>query len=293
MYGIGGNQAGTARRGAPNLLVSTRAPRKVSIIMSTQVSVFALKQQLEQLFPGKWFSAEKRHKALLTGVPEVDARLVNGLLRRRITEWAGSISSGKTTLLRKAVANWCSSGLHVAYVDPSGRLSAEDWAFVGEGNFSSPSTPSLVAPKGKFWVVRNLSENPELNSMWAAEQLLLSQVFDVVIFDSENLRITSRLYARLKRALDRSKAALIVLRDEKRGSNSSFSWGFHTQLNFSWDLPIDSLDGLSGCAAFMPAIKGNVLRDGLSQAIEVRGKSNVSNSLFTHSPIPDRRAAKV
>lgn len=263
--------------------------------MSTQVSVLALKQQLEQLFPGKWFSAEKRHKALLTGVPEIDARLVNGLLRRRITEWAGSISSGKTTLLRKAVANWCSSGLHVAYVDPSGRLAADDWAFVDVGNFASASTPSLVAPKGKFWVVRNLVEtgSPELNSMWATEQLLLSQVFDVVIFDSENLRITSRLYARLKRALDRSKCSLIVLRDDKRGHHSSFSWGFHTQLNFSWDQPIDSQDGLSGCAAFMPAIRGNVLRDGLSQAIEVRGKSYVSNSLFTHSPIPDRRTSKV
>ncbi|HIA52970.1 MAG TPA: hypothetical protein EYN91_12935 [Candidatus Melainabacteria bacterium] len=261
--------------------------------MGSQVSVFALKQQLEQLFPGKWFSAEKRHKALLTGVAEVDAKLVNGLLRRRITEWAGSISSGKTTLLRKAVANWCSSGLHVAYIDPSGRLSAEDWAFVGDGNFASTSAPSLVTSKGKFWVVRNLNVNPELNSMWAAEQLLLSQVFDVVIFDSENLRITSRMHARLKRALDRSKSALIVLRDNNRVSNSALSWGFHTQLNFSWDLPIDLQEGLFGCAAFIPAIKGNVLRDGLSQAIEVRGKSNVSNSLFTHSPIPDRRAAKV
>ncbi|MCC6978316.1 MAG: hypothetical protein IT343_08340 [Candidatus Melainabacteria bacterium] len=263
--------------------------------MSNQVSVFALKQQLEQLFPGKWFSAEKRHKALLTGVPEVDARLVNGLLRRRITEWAGSISSGKTTLLRKAVANWCSSGLHVAYVDPSGRLIADDWAFVADGNFAAASAPSLVTAKGKFWVVRNLNENgsAELNSMWAAEQLLLSQVFDVVIFDSENLRITSRMHARLKRALDRSKSALIVLRDEKRGNNASFGWGFHTQLNFSWNLPIDSQQGLVGCAAFMPAITGNILRDGLSQAVEVRGKSYVTNSLFTHSPIPDRRTAKV
>ena len=261
--------------------------------MGSQVSVFALKQQLEQLFPGKWFSAEKRNKALLTGVAEVDAKLVNGLLRRRVTEWAGSISSGKTTLLRRAVANWCSSGLHVAYIDPSGRLSPDDWAFVGDGNFASTSAPSLVASKGKFWVVRNLAVNPELSTLWAAEQLLLSQVFDVVIFDSENLRITSRMHARLKRALDRSKSALIVLRDDNRMNNSSLSWGFHTQLNFSWDLPIDSQDGLSGCAAFMPAIKGNVLRDGLSQAIEVRGKSNVSNSLFTHSPIPDRRTAKV
>jgi len=263
--------------------------------MTHQANVFALKQQFEQLFPGKWLSADNRHKALLTGVPEVDARLLNGLLRRRMTEWAGSISSGKTTLLRNAVANWCSSGLHIAYVDPSGRLSADDWAFVSEGNFASASTPNLVTPKGKFWVVRNLIESgsPELSAMWAAEQLLLSQVFDVVIFDSEHLRITSRMHARLKRALDRSKAALIVLRDEKSSNKSSFGWGFHTQLNFSWNLPIDSQEGLSGCAAFLPAISGNVQREGLSQALEVRGKSYVSNSLFTHSPIPDRRAAKV
>lgn len=262
--------------------------------MSTQASVFALKQQLEQLFPGKWFSGDKRQKALLTGVFEVDARLANGLLRRRITEWSGSVSSGKTTLLRKAIANWCGAGLNVAYVDPSGRLSADDWAFVDKGNFSFTSAPSLVSPKGKFWVVRNLNDggSVEINSLWAAEQMLLSQVFDIVILDSESLRITSRLYARLKRALDRSKAALILLRDDK-GTGSSFSWGFHTQLNFSWSHPIDSLEGLSGCAAFMPAIQGNVLRDGLSQAVEVRGKSYVSNSLFTHSPIPDRRSAKV
>lgn len=261
--------------------------------MSNQGKVAVLKQQLEHLFPGKWLSSDRSKRSLLTGIAEIDQGLAGGLAKRRVTEWNGSISSGKTTLLRMAVANWCAQGLSVAYVDPSGRLSPSDWAFVEKGNYAIK--PPYVVPSagGRFWVIRDVAtgkrDEPEV--VWAVEQLTLSNIFDVVILDAGGMKFTSRTYARLLRVLDRSKVALIVLRDEDSVVTSH--WGAHTRLSFSWSKPVHCQYGLTGVAALMPTIKGAVMRDGISHVTEVAVKAHVSNSLFTHPLIPDRRTAKV
>jgi len=252
--------------------------------MSIQAQVATLKQHLEQLFPGKWLSGKERQQTLLTGITEIDRNLNRGLARQRITEWTGPASSGKSTLLRAAIANWCASGFRVAYVDTEGKLMAADWAL-----------------SEKFWVVRleglyKGEQTPKgkeraQNALWSADQLLRSNIFDVIVLDlGEINHLSSRIYARLQHSLGRSKAALLIVRD---GAPSSSAWGCHTQLSFHWGNAVQCEAGLDGIANIIPAIQCHVWRDGLSQTTEATPDSHVSNRLFTHPQVPDRRTPKV
>lgn len=61
--------------------------------MNMQARVSNLKQQFEQLFPGKWLTANsERTRNLTTGLECIDLSLTRGIARRRITEWIGPLS---------------------------------------------------------------------------------------------------------------------------------------------------------------------------------------------------------
>jgi hypothetical protein len=284
-----------------------------------------LKQQLEQLFPGKWLSGYKRSRNLSTGLDAIDNGVTRGIARKRISEWSGPVSSGKTTLLRDAVAHWCSQGLNVAYIDCEGKLYPADWA-------------SIEAPgRGKFWIVRPDEQETRTASssvvplvskkndfvqeaIWSADQFIRSNAFDVVILDlglndlSKKKSVgmgyspvPSRIYARLQRALDKSKAALIIVSDNaaelgvetasaqtkgKSAAPVSSNWGCHARFVFNRGLAIRCESGLNGIAMITPTVRLNAWRDGLSQEVEVNLGSSVPNRLFTHSQVPDRRTSK-
>src|ERR1700733_3301515 len=124
-----------------------------------QQSVTLLKEQFEQLFPGKWLVDSRTHKNIQTGIPEIDFGILHGLSRKRITEWTGAFSSGKTSVLRAIIARWCAANMQVVYVDTLDRLRPGDWAFVESGYAGATPlnmVPSPVGQPGKFWVVRNL-----------------------------------------------------------------------------------------------------------------------------------------
>jgi hypothetical protein len=134
------------------------------------------------------------------------------------------------------------------------------------------------------------------DSLWACEQLIRSRVFDVVILDlGERNIITSSFYARLQRALERSKASLIVLKDDDSFAQSA-SWGTNSRLSFNFARPVHFELGLTGhsddIATIMPTIKGSILRDGMAENIEVSVASYVQNRLFTHPKVPDRSTSK-
>lgn len=246
--------------------------------MALQAQITTLKQHLEQLFPGKWISGKEGLKTLLTGLPEIDRCLSNGLARQRITEWTGAASSGKTTLLHAAVANWCKSGFDVSYVDTGSRLLAADWSSVDQG-------------QGRFWVIRSPPGDDRIKSvLYVTEQLLRSNAFDVIVLDLDDMsQLSSRMYARLQRSLARSKAALIILHDAVPVPDG---WGCHTRLSFCWGDKAQYNYGLNGIAAIVPQIQIGIWRDGLSKNVEVTAGSHVTNRLFTHSPVPDRRTPK-
>ena len=296
--------------------------------MSIQVRVEALKQHFEQLFPGKWLSSHKRARYLNTGLEAIDTGVTRGIARQRISEWSGLLSSGKRTLLRNAARHWCAQGLNVAYIDCEGKLYPADWASV--------ETPG----KGKFWIVRPPEQEELDNSakesivslvsrknlfvqeaIWSADQFVRSNAFDVVILDlglndlSKRKSVgmgyspvPGRIYARLQRALDKSKAALIIVfdtslpvgdsaqPDRQKASNDPAvpavgHWSCQSRFLFR-RLAIRTEAGLKGVAMIAPTIKLRAFRDGLSQEVEVNLGSSVPNRLFTHPQISDRRTSK-
>jgi hypothetical protein len=277
-------------------------------------NVAALKEQFEQLFPGKWLLKEQKQRHLQTGITGIDSGPSRGIARKRISEWVGSASSGKSTLLRTVIANWCASGMHIVYIDAANKLVPADWAFVDQGICGSkPSNTvpverehsphlTLLEParsNGRFWVVRNLLSGHKQDALWATEQLVRSNIFDVVIFDAtESPPLTSRFYARLQRSLDSSKAALLIIKDEivhNSEAPTNSSWGCHARFNFGWSTEISQtsvLYGLNGLAALMPAISSSIWKDGITNKHEVAFSAYATNRLFTHPQVPDRRIPK-
>lgn len=291
--------------------------------MNMQVRVAALKEQFEQLFPGKWSINNGASRNLLTGLTEIDSGISRGIAKKRITEWTGPVSSGKTSLLRSAINHWCSSGLNVAYVDTEGKLQAADWASLGNG-------------KGKFWMVRpSEGEQDKGNivpllsaknlymqeAIWSADQFIRSNAFDIVILDLGTANLEKRkpqgigycptrnqIYARLQRGLDKSKAALIIVSDttwspEQQDqinpampNNHTSNWGCHTRFLFDRATAIRSKEGfkqgLNGIAMIIPAIRFQTWRDGRKQEVEVSLNVSVPNRLFTHPQVSDRRTSK-
>ena len=274
-----------------------------------QENVAALKEQFEQLFPGKWQLKDQNQRNLQTGIAGIDTGPSRGIARKRISEWAGAPSSGKSTVLRTIIANWCTNGLHIVYVDAANKLIPADWAFVDQGisggtpsrlkkNQNQPRNLTLLGPesaKGKFWVVRNLPEKGhKQDALWATEQLVRSNLFDVVVFDAtDSPSLSSRFYARLQRSLDSSKAALLIVKDETRASSSNQStWGCHTRFSFNWSGPVSFEYGLNGIAAMTPAITSSVWKNGMTNSHEVVFGAYATNRLFTHPQVPDRRVPK-
>lgn len=282
--------------------------------MSNRNSVAALKEQLETLFPGKLYSPANSKRSIATGLQQIDQGITHVLMRRRISEWVGSESSGKTTLLRQAIQHWCNTGLHVVYIDAQNRLVASDWAFVdkdsdqllepmqktdrfGLNRQNSLFESSQKRRNGKFLVVRNLKEQ---DVFWSAEQLVRSNIFDVVILDtSRSSSLNSRSYARLQRALDRSKSTFVLVtqtpsfnQNIKEQTWSNSSWGCDSRFSYKWSGNVRCEIALNNVVAIQPDIGGSISRDGLNQNVEVSTKGNVANRLFTHPQIPDRRTPK-
>jgi hypothetical protein len=295
--------------------------------MAANASVANLKRELEQLFPGKWLTGGDGGRALRTGIAELDSGVA--FAKRRIGEWIGPASSGKSTLLRAIIAQWCLSGLNVAYIDTYSKLIAADWAFVQRGasgavplnmkrarRIGTTSNTSMNADQGHFFVVRvsevlgrkpvedegrsgeeearQFEKDIRQQACWVAEQLIRANAFDVVIFDlAESLFLSDRIYARFKRALERSSTAMIILRDGDLQENFSTSWGRHAWSGFKWAAPVYCEKGVNGgISMILPTIEGYVSKEGQAQKMEGRLISNVPNRLFTHPQIPDRRTSK-
>lgn len=263
-----------------------------------QQSVIQLKEKFEQLFPGKWLVDSRTHKNIQTGIPDIDFGILHGLSRKRITEWSGAFSSGKTSVLRAIAARWCAANMQVVYIDTFDRLRPSDWAFVESGYAGAVPlnmVPNSVKEPGKFWVVRNLKgPKIEFDALWAVEQLIRSGMFDVLIFDlGSDLSISSKISARLQRSLEKSRTALIILKDEEIASNTNSSWGCQSRFSFGWSSAnVHCEIGLSGVVSIIPSIKTELWKEGMTKNIEVNIQSHVANCLFTHPQIPDRRTPK-
>ena len=81
-----------------------------------------------------------------------------------MVEWLGPRSSGKTSLLRAAMASLRATGESIALIDPARSLYAPDWV-------------GLIAGEGRFWVIR--PPDPS-EAAWCADLILRSGAFGAV-----------------------------------------------------------------------------------------------------------------
>lgn len=303
--------------------------------MSIPIRVTALKEQFAQIFSAKRPSKKQQHRKnqqptknqqldknqqmgriLQTGIAEIDNSRIRGIARKCITEWIGNISSEKTSLLKSAICHWHSSGLRVAYIDTENKLETEDWTFADS--------------KGKFWIIRPEQETkitpqdsdtlPLISSknlyvqeaIWSADQFIRSNAFDVVILDlgSFNLRKRrpqgmgycpklKRIYARLQRALNNSKTALIIVSDtpdaDSETTEKEIVYTAQNNLgcysSFIFDRPSSTRAENStknGIAMIVPTTKFQIWSHGKSQKLEVPLSTPRSNRLLTRPVISIR-----
>lgn len=295
--------------------------------MSTQVA--KLRQRLESLFPGQWIHTPSRTKTLFTGLNFLDQGPARGLARQRISAWIGPASCGKTSLLRSIIAHWLSCGFHIVYVDTANNLLASNWVFLEDQDLQDQHGEQQHKEQrgedrqhgdqqhrdqqyeqGKFWMVRDLIDKDPLdrnltdrnlvgktsgsnNFLWAVETLIRSNIFDVVVLDLDTSQQTnwrsSKVYARWQNSLSKSKTALLLL----TGNNHLPSgWNFYARLDFSWGTQVQYIEGLQGKTMILPSINCQITKDGIANNKEVPITAYVTNRLFTHSPVPDRRSAK-
>jgi hypothetical protein len=252
--------------------------------LSMNKSITKLKQHLESLFPGQWITPS-RTKTLFTGLAFLDHGIARGLARQRISAWVGPASCGKTSLLRSIINNWLASSFHIVYVDIGNSLQANNWTCFEE----QQQLP------GKFWMVRDLitAEAADNNYLWSIDTLIRSNIFDVVILDLAvhqhiNWR-SNKILVRWQNSLSKSKTALLLLTNNHHLPQE---WNFYTRLEFSWATNIHYNEGLLGKTMILPAIHCRITKDGLAQNMEVPITAHVTNRLFTHPSVPDRRSAK-
>ena len=129
--------------------------------MRRSVALVELERQIEQI------ESKPRGPggSVPTGVSSLDTLLPGGgLPRGQVVEWLGPRSSGKTSLLRAALASLRATGESIALIDPARSLYAPDWA-------------GLIAGEGRFWVIR--PPDPA-EAAWCADLILRSGAFGAV-----------------------------------------------------------------------------------------------------------------
>ncbi|CAG0991501.1 Protein RecA [Myxococcaceae bacterium] len=165
----------------------------------------AIDALLEQLGPRlrRGGLAAERPARCATGHAALDALLCGGLPRGRISELAGSPSSGRTSLLLSLLAGHLRGGEIAAWVDASDAFDPTSAEAAG------------VALSRLLWV-----RAPDVPSaLRCAERLLETQGLPLVILDLDRITVLPRVpphaWPRLARAATASSAALVVLAAER------------------------------------------------------------------------------
>src|SRR5688500_5387848 len=173
---------------------------------------------------------------LPTGWPEVDALLGGGFPRRAITEVLGAPASGKTSLTAAMLAPLTQGGAFAAWIDSAARLSPPARAAAGvdlsrvlfvrphQGERGAGGLPrgGRSEPEGRAspdQYGKRLDAEDAGAALWAAEVLLQSGSFEVVVLDACGLpapprRALDRRAPILRGAAEAYDSALVVLAEE-------------------------------------------------------------------------------
>lgn len=215
--------------------------------------MLALKQRLAEVIAPEVADGEP---GLATGIGALDRVLVDGIPLGRLTEIVGPMGSGKTTLVRSAVAAAVARGVGVAYIDAERTLAPRDWVEVAEAGGDG------------FWVVRPPDGG---RGAWSADVVLRSGGFGLVVLDGVP-RLARAVAVRLTQLARQGGAALVAVGDEDVGWRAS-ALGAALRLRVR-----------AGSGGFVV-----IVEKGGHQTVEVQCGVRLARRLCTHPEVPDRR----
>jgi hypothetical protein len=172
-------------------------------------------------FPG---AAPEPERGISTGIEALDRLLPRGVPRGALTLWTGEPSCGRTAALRALVKRSCLAGREVAVVDASRTLTP---AFACVGGEALPGLCVVRPPAG--WKGGD--------GGWAAEALLRTGVFELVVLDGS---LPPAVAALRLRALARESGAALVVAAQGRGAQ------------WRADLRVEFLPPPRGAGALLP-----------------------------------------
>jgi hypothetical protein len=160
-------------------------------------AIVALRERLHQLTPSAFPGVEQRRGGCATGVSALDALLGGGVPRGRITEIVGARAVGRTTLMRRIVAQQLQAQQWVAIIDATRTLAPQDWC----------RWDTSVSPVPRLLVVR--PHDPEQGA-WCADRLVRSGCFRLVVLDGAPPLSRTHTVRLSQLARDRDVALLAV-----------------------------------------------------------------------------------
>jgi RecA/RadA recombinase len=168
---------------------------------STQEIVDGLREEIRRIERRPRRCAE----VVPSGIPAVDTALTGGFPRGALSELAGGRASGKTAVALRAIVSALGEGRLAAFVD-------------GRGEFYPPAAQALGIDLDRLLIVRPAPDGPRgggeevRRALWAAEALLASGAFAVVVIDVALERcelvpaLLQAMFHRLRLAAERGRA---------------------------------------------------------------------------------------
>lgn len=242
--------------------------------MGTALRLDRLRRELEERFgrailprPG----AEREvAPGFQTGVRALDCLLPRGVPRAALTLWTGEGTAGRTAALRALVMRACGGGATVGIVDAGRTLDPAFWCMP-------------AGPVEGLWIVRPDREVPPVEGAWAAERLLRTGTFGLVVVHGTP---PSPEPGHRLRALARERGVAMLI------SADAVPAGLRADVRVDFRQPRVRTGGLMPGGRFRRRVRVSVTKEVGSphREGEVEVVYQPSHRLHPHSDLPDRSA---
>lgn len=237
-------------------------------INAAKTKLNATSKKLGKLSVGRFEKQTERR--ITTGIRELDGLLPHGgLLRGHMSEMVGEVGSGRTSFVLHLARQLASEGERTAIIDM-------EWDL-------DPTTFSRAGLRaGSVWVVfpRRLDD-----ALWAADLLVRSGHFGLVVLDGVSQSIRTGALVRLQRQARETETALLI-----GSTGRSVVAPGSTQLRFR-RIGLDWERGLGRLIAPQTTRVGVQVGKRPGEAVAQFVCSDTP-LLGNHADVPDRRAAK-
>ncbi|MBI2795709.1 MAG: hypothetical protein HYX65_03270 [Gemmatimonadetes bacterium] len=227
---------------------------------------------------------------LPTGVAGLDARLLSGgLPRGRLSELAGPLGSGVTTILRRLVARAIAEGASVAIVDASRTLDPRDWLAGPLARAAAvQGTPASAWGEVDYTAQLVIVRPPNAaRGGWCADVLLRSGAFALVVLDGAPA-ISRAVSVRLMGLARERNAALLVSGEPGRVTQL----GGSVRLRVGRDgrrLVPRAPQARRGMGDASRPIVVRIEKGGRLEPVEAKRAIVMARRVCAHPEVPDRR----